>query len=89
MRIIILYRPNSDHGRKVEDYARDFSDVNPSMNVDLVSLETKEGADKAKAYDVTSYPAILVVDNTGAYQKLWQGEECPPLMQELASYSRG
>lgn len=88
MKIIILYRPNSDHGRIMEDYARDFTKVNPSMDVSLTSLETKEGAAKAETYDITSYPAVLVTDDVGAFQKLWQGTECPPLMQELASYAR-
>lgn len=89
MKVIILYRPQSDHGRVMEDYARDFTMANPAIKVDLLTLESREGAAKAEAYDITSYPAILVADENGGFQKLWQGAECPPLMQELASYSRG
>lgn len=84
-----MYRPVSEHGRIMEDYARDFTISNPSKTIDLVSLETKDGADKARAYDITSYPAVIVVNEDGSYQKHWEGSECPPLMQELASYSRG
>jgi hypothetical protein len=88
MKISILYRPKSEHGRIMEDYVRDFMVSNPGALVQMVSLETRDGADMARTYDVTSYPAILVIDNNGSCHKLWQGQECPPLMQELASYSR-
>lgn len=68
----------------VEDYARDFHRTN-SHEIELVSLETREGAATATLYDIMEYPALLVVDNDGQLHKHWQGDKLP-LMNELAGY---
>ena len=84
MKAVVLYRPNSEDARKVEEYARDFEHAQ-HKDLEVLSIETREGADKARLYDVTRYPAILVIREDGQLLKLWQGETFP-LMNELASY---
>lgn len=88
MKIVILYHPNSEHARQVEQYARDFERAQNSGPIELVSLETKEGADMARLYDVVRYPAVLaIVKSDSVLMKLWQDEKLP-LMSEVASYAR-
>lgn len=85
MKVVVLYHPNSQHERMVLDYARDFRMFKSGLSeVQLVSLETVEGANMAKLYDVTQYPAVLAVSNDGVMQKLWQ--DSLPLMNEIDSY---
>ena len=85
MKIAVLYHPNSEHERTVLDYARDFRMFKSGLSeVELVSLETKEGANMARLYDITQYPAVLAVSNDGVMQKMWQ--DSMPLMNELDSY---
>ncbi len=87
MKVIILYHPNSEHERTVTDYVRDYRMFKgQDKNIELVSLETRQGADMAKLYDVTSYPALLALAEDGRLLKLWQ-DELMPLMNELDSYS--
>lgn len=68
----------------VEEYARDFQRVR-SKEIQLVSLDTREGSDMARLYDVTSYPAVLAIKDDGQLLKFWQGPNLP-LKDEVAGY---
>jgi hypothetical protein len=85
MKAVILYHMDAEHSRKVEEFAHDFSVQHPDGRVELVSLESADGADKARLYDVTQYPAVLALNDDGKLQKVWQGSL--PLMNELAYYA--
>jgi len=86
MRVIILYHPNQEFAGLAEDFKRDFESRHQDRKVELVSLETVEGAEMAKLYDVVRYPAIMVVANDGRLQKFWQDRPWP-LMDEVAAYA--
>jgi len=84
MNVRVLYHPNSEFARRVEDYARDFEHQR-GKKIELLSLDTPEGSDMAKLYDVTSYPALVAVRDNGEMLALWQGDQLP-LMNEVAAY---
>lgn len=84
MKISILYHPVSEHARSVEQYAREFKQRH-GADIELVSLETRQGAYIAKLYDIVRYPAVLAVDDNAVLVKNWQDEHLP-LMNEVASY---
>lgn len=87
MKLLILYRPNSEHDTQVQSFVRDFQrQYDAGRNVQMVSLDSREGADTARLYDVVSYPAILVIGDNGALVALWQGTPLP-LMDEVAGYA--
>jgi hypothetical protein len=86
MRTVILYHPNQEFAGLAEDFKRDFEHRHPDTKVELVSLETVEGSEMAKLYDVVRYPAILVVAEGGGLQKMWQDQPLP-LMDEVFGYS--
>ncbi len=87
MRVVVLYHPKSEHGGKVEDYARDYKNLHRDEHreLELLSLETREGADLAKLYDVVRYPAVLALADDGHLQNGWQGGELP-LLRDLDYY---
>lgn len=68
------------------DYVREYQMRHPQIEPELLSLETREGADMARLYDVTRYPAVLVISQDGRLQQLWQEAELP-LMGELEAYT--
>ncbi len=84
MNAYILYRPNSEHERMVTDFVRDFM-KRTQNEIGLVSLDTIEGADKARLYDITQYPAVIAIDDNGVLQRVWQGEM--PLINELSYFT--
>lgn len=86
MKVLFLYRPNSEHARTVEDFARDFSRSHGDARIELVSVDTRDGVSTATLYDIVQYPALLALTNDGQLLKEWQGEALP-LMNELAYYT--
>jgi NADPH-dependent 2,4-dienoyl-CoA reductase/sulfur reductase-like enzyme len=85
MRTVTLYHPNQEFAGVAEDFKRDFELRHPDKPVELISLETVEGAELAKLYDVVRYPAILVIAEDGHLQKVWQDQPFP-MMDEVAAY---
>ena len=86
MRIVILYRPKSEHEGKSLDFARDYKHLK-NQELELLSLNSREGAHLAELYGVTHYPAVLAISGDGSLHKFWQGEHLP-LMNELEFYTR-
>jgi len=86
MRTVILYHPEAEFAGLVQDFKREFEQRHQDRKVDLMSLDTTEGSEMAKLYDVVRYPAILVIASDGQLQKLWQDRPFP-LMDQVAAYS--
>jgi hypothetical protein len=88
MKVLVLYRPNSEHARRVEEFLHDLQqqhDVDP-RNIQTINVDTREGITLASLYDAMSTPAIVVTDDFGGYIQSWVGSELP-LMRDVASYT--
>ncbi len=86
MKVVVLYRPDSEHARTVEEFVREFQRRSPDRAIELVNLDSRPGADLARLYDIVRYPAILAMTNEGQLLQQWQGEQLP-LMNEVAAYA--
>lgn len=87
MKVLVLYRPNSEHGRLVEEFIHDFQSRHRDEHLEALSIDTRDGSATASLYDVMQYPAILVLQTNGNVQKTWEGARLP-LMDEVAAYAR-
>ncbi len=85
MKVIALYRPNSEFARMVEEYAHDF-ERQRGKTIQLISLDTAEGSDMAALYDIVQYPALIALRDDGQILRAWQGPQFP-LMDEVAGYA--
>jgi hypothetical protein len=85
MKVVVLYRPNSEHERSVIEFAREF-ERRTGHKLGMISLDTLDGDNTARLYDITEYPAVLASTDDGALQKVWQGERLP-LMNEVSFYT--
>ena len=85
MRIVALYHPASDHARRVEEYVRDFERRYPHK-IELMSLETRDGADFARLYDIVHYPALIALRDSGEMLQIWSDEQLP-LTDEIIAYA--
>lgn len=85
VKLVILYRPNSEHATAVESFVRDFQHQHDAGKVELLSVNTRDGAATASLYDVMAYPTIMALADNGSVLNMWQGETLP-LMDEVASY---
>jgi hypothetical protein len=86
MKLIVLYRPKSEHSTPVESFVRDLQHQHEvEGKIDMVGVETREGATMAALYDVWDYPTLIVISDDGSVMNMWQGEPLP-LMDEVAGY---
>lgn len=86
MRILVLYRPNSETSRRVEEYLADFSRFHPSQNIEAINIDSVEGSNMATTYGLTENPAVIAIKEDGQMQQMWQGIDKLPLMNDLAYY---
>lgn len=83
----MLYRPGSEHAGVAEDYAEEYHRRHADKRIELLSVNTPEGDEKARLYGITNYPAILALASDGSLQQLWQDEHLP-LMNEIDFYQQ-
>lgn len=85
MRVVILYRPKSEHARAVETFVHDFKRRHDSARVELLNVDEREGIATLNLYGIMQYPAIIALADDGVMLQLWQGSQLP-LMDEVAAY---
>lgn len=87
MKVLVLYRPDSEFARNVEDFLRGLREVHDvdDRRLQVMNYDSREGSAVASLYDVMTQPAILVVNDDGSYVKHWEGGELP-LQEEVAGY---
>jgi hypothetical protein len=88
VKLLVLYRPNAEHATEVESFVRDFQRrYEVGRKLEMVSINTRDGAATASLYDIVAYPAILVLGDDGSLVSFWQGMPLP-LMDEVAGFAR-
>lgn len=87
MKILVLYRPESEYSRLVETFIRDFKYQHEADadKLEVLDVDSRDGTATASLYDVMQYPAVLVLADDGSLIKSWSGESLP-LMDEVAGY---
>jgi len=87
VKVLILYRPDSEYANDVETFVEDFQRQHVSVRkVELLSVNTRDGASIASLYDVMAYPSILALADDGSLINSWIGMPLP-LMDEVAGYA--
>lgn len=76
MRGIIFYRRGTESDSKASNFKRDFEHFT-SKKIELLDVDTREGATLAKLYDMVSYPAVIALDDDGKLRSAWQGDNMP------------
>jgi len=87
MKVVIFYKPQSEHARLVEEFMHDFSKQYPDTSITLIDAESKEGSTQADIYDIVSYPTVLALDSDGATLQRWDNGQLP-LKGDVAYYAQ-
>lgn len=87
MKVLILYRPESEYSRSVDEFIRDFRVRNSEANIETLNIDTREGSAMASIYDIWEFPTIMAMTTEGAVLNTWQGSQLP-LIDEVAAYAR-
>ena len=86
MRLIVLYRPESEFSRIVEEFIHDYKRQHEADRLELLNIDSRDGSATASLYDVMQQPAILALRDDGSVLNSWVGPQLP-LMSEVAAYT--
>lgn len=80
MRVVAVYKYESDHAREVLDYLRDFS-RQTGHTIEEIDPDTPDGADFCRTYDIVEYPTMLALSDNGQLQNMWRGRPLPTISE--------
>lgn len=84
MRMVVVYKSESDYARGVTDFLRDFT-RQTGHTIDEIDPDTREGESFCRVYDIVQYPTLIAVDNDGVMQNMWVG--MLPTISEASYYA--
>ena len=82
----IIYKKNSDHQRRVEEYVTMFQKIHPQTHINLVEADSLQGISFINLYQIIKYPTVLILRENGEYVNGWLDNDELPLMDEVFSY---
>jgi hypothetical protein len=80
VKVVIVYKDESDHAREVLDYLRDFERQTGHV-LETIDPDTVDGADFCRTYDIVEYPSVIALSSTGTLQNLWRGRPLPTISE--------
>lgn len=86
MKVLVIYRPKSEHARQVETFIQDYHNQHYSGRLEVLDADSREGSAMATLYDTMQFPTILALSTDGSVLQTWTGEMLP-LMDEVAYYT--
>jgi len=87
MKAIILFKPNTETERSVSEYVREFA-RETGKEINLIDVESVEGVEMAKLYDILQTPAIVTFRDDGTIVEAWTEQEKWPTIAELSFYNQ-
>ena len=80
MRVIVVYKPESEHATTVATYLHDF-ERQTSHRLETLNPESPEGADTCRTYDIVEYPTLMAITSDGQLQNMWRGLPLPTISE--------
>lgn len=80
MRVVVVYKRDSDYGREVSEYLRDFT-RQTGHSLEEMNPETREGIAFCSAYDIIEYPTMIALSDSGQLQNMWRGRPLPTISE--------
>jgi hypothetical protein len=80
MKVIIVYKYESDHAREVISYLRDFS-RQTGHDIQEIDPDTRDGAEFCRVYDIVEYPTMLALSDDGQVLNTWRGSPLPTISE--------
>ena len=85
MRVVIIWREESDYARTIIEWLHD---CERRVGKAPESYDPDEGAGESlcHAYDVVEYPTMLAIDDDGQVLQEWRGVEAMPRIDDVSYY---
>ncbi len=86
MRVVVVYKYESDHAREVLDFLRDFTS-RTGKTLEELDPDTREGESFCRTYDIVEYPTLVALSDNSQMQHIWRGRPLPQI-NEVSYYVR-
>jgi len=80
VRVVVVFKNESDHAREVIDYLRDFK-RQTGHDIATLDPERLDGIDFCRAYDIVEYPTIVALSDDSQMQNMWRGTPLPTISE--------
>lgn len=78
MRVVVIYRDESEHGSEVTSFLRDLK-RQTGHDLEVIDPDTREGVSFCRTYDIVEYPTIVALSDGGELQNMWRGMPLPTI----------
>ncbi len=80
MKVVIVYKEESDHARAVLDFLRDFK-RQTGHDLERLNPESIAGEQFCRAYDIVQYPTVIAISDSSVMQNTWTGLPLPTISE--------
>lgn len=80
MRIVVLYRDQTDYARTVIDFLHDFS-RQTGHDLETLDPDSAEAVLFCDTYGIVDYPTIIAMSDDGVMQNIWNGLPLPTISE--------
>ena len=84
MRVLVIYRDQTDYARTVLDFIRDFQHQTGHI-LETIDPDSSDGMFFCDTYGIVDYPTIIATSDDGAMQNTWNGLPLPTI-NEVSYY---
>lgn len=84
MRLVVIYRTETDYARSVVEQLREFTRRTGRI-VEEIDPDSDEGQNLCRTYDIVEYPTIIALTDNGTMLAMWRGLPLPTI-DEMNSY---
>jgi len=80
MRVVVIYKEETDYARQVTDYMRDFERQTGHV-LETMNPESPEGISFTGTYDIMEFPTLVAISDDGHLQNEWNGLPLPTISE--------
>lgn len=80
MKVVIVYKNESDTARDVLDFLRDFERQTGHV-LDTMEPDSPEGIQFCTAYDIVEYPSVIALSDDSHMLNTWSGLPLPTISE--------
>ena len=85
MRVVVVYRDNTDYARTVTDYLHDFMHQT-GHELEIIDPDTPSGSHFCDTYGINDYPTVIALSDGDIMQNMWHGLPLPTI-SEVSFYN--
>lgn len=80
MRIVMVYREQSDYRMAAETFLRDYR-MRTGQEIETLDPDSREGVNFCRTYDIVEYPTIIAIGPDGVMYQMWRGTNFPTVSE--------